>query len=157
MAALPDKYNPFVKNNIYEKLKLAPDATQEEIQATVSKLSLDDLPEEEQKAEREYLKKSLTALKRNFTRVGINALILEKIDNNLIESYAKKLPNLKSDGVKLPPIGLTQVLFEGQDVEIAEADFTTLNRDTSFEIDMEAVRELLHQKRKIDKHVIFES
>ncbi len=153
MAVLPDRYHPFRKKNIYEKLDIGPYAGDEEIKDALRNLSLETLPAEERKKQTELLKKELKALKQNHARVQLNTLYLEKVDIRVVGERLKHLPNLETEKIELPKPSLSQVFIEGNDIETSEQDFQSQEADPTMEFNFDDVKEVL--TREIAENEIF--
>ena len=140
MSKLPKKYNPFLKSEIYKTLKINPSTPTAELKKAIEKFSPKSLKIEEE-ADIDVIKKSLTLLKQPFTRVTLNALILEKEQLKTIKDHLKELPKFKKDGVHLPKPGLSQIHIEGQSIEIAEKDFNPISKESSLELNFTEVKD----------------
>ena len=135
MPVLPEKYNPFTKINILSKLKLGPKSSPAIVEKLHKKLSTKTTKKEEEKEALESIKNVLNQLKRDFSRVAINALVMDKVDAVAVKSYLSQLPTVKDEEIKLPPIDISQVYIDGQDVDISSRDFRHVDKDPQLELD----------------------
>ena len=155
MPRLPKKFNPLYKGEVYKELQIDPSTNPKELKKTLDNFSVDSLKSKKEE-EIEELKKTISLLKHNFTRITVHALILEKVELKTIAERLKELPNLKKGQVRLPKPDLTQVHIEGQSVEISEKDFKSIDKDSTFELNFDEVKDYL-KPREIDKHHYFET
>ena len=155
MPKLPNKYNPFFKTEVYSKLNIDPSTPAQELKKVLDKFSPKSLKTEDED-DRDSVKKSVALLKHSFTRVVINALILERVELKKIKERLKEVPNLKGERVRLPKPGLSQIHIEGQSVEISEKDFNPIRTDPALELDFDEVKNHLTQQ-KLDYHHYFET
>ncbi len=155
MPILPDEKNPLIKNDIYEILKIDPNATESDIKSSLKNYSVKSLPKEQQKKALDKLKESLQALKSSNNRVRINALKIDKVDSKTVEKRLNHLPNLKTANLQLPKPDLSYVYIEGQSLEIAETDFQPAKKVKDLELDLNSINYLLY-KNNIEQHIIFE-
>ncbi len=156
MPKLPKKYNPFFKTEVYKKLKAAPTTPQNELKKVLDKISPKSLKTEDE-GDRESLKKSITLLKHNFTRVIVNALIVEQAELKTIGDRLKEIPNLKKERMRLPKPGLSQIHVDGQSVEISEKDFHPIPDIPSLEIALNEVKDHLTKQKTPEQHHFFET
>ena len=142
MPRLPNKYNPFFKTEVYEKLKISPTLPPNELKKVLDKFSPKSLKTEDE-SDRETIKKSVALLKHNFTRVVVNALILDQVELKTVKDRLKELSNVKRDRIRLPKPGPSQLHIEGQSIEISEKDFNPIPNIHSLELDFNEVKDHL--------------
>ncbi len=155
-SILPPKDNPFIKNNIYNRLNISPLSTETEIKAAVENLNLNDVHPEQRKAEMEQIKKTEAFLHRAIGRVGINALVFDEVDLTMVSERLKNLPNLTTAPITFPEPELTLVFMEGKSLEISQQDFHPAEPDPSLEIDLDIVKQFVTEKQE-EKIILFET
>ena len=156
MPNLPDKLNPLSKAAIYDELKIDSTTSTEDLKKVLENFSVESLKTKRSDAEIDEIRKSIALLKHNFTRVTLNALILEKVELKTVAEHLKQLPNLKKGNIRLPKPDLSQVHIEGQSIEISERDLKPVDKDSSFELNFSEVKDHLKPKG-IDKHHYFDT
>ena len=156
MSILPKEHDPFSKSKIYEILKIDPKTENNKLEKKLEKTSIETLASKDAEMGAEQIKGSINLLKRNFSRVLINALLPDKVDIKMVEQQLKNLPDVNMGEIKLPEVNLSEVFIEGKNLEVSETDFNLVEEEPNLELDFEALNKHMIPK-KIENYHYFET
>jgi len=160
MPMLPAKFDPFQRRNVYQELGLDPYAPIEEISDRLEALSkeLEALPDSDDKQARvTNFQEAVRIVKTPRQRVLANALIPDPLNRKHLAELLRRVTEHARAGEKgLPPLDLAQVLLEGADEEMAQADFHDVDTIDALEINLDEVNQLLRAQPE-PRHLAFES
>lgn len=145
MARLSEQNNPFKRRTLYEILDIPPYADNEAVSARLEQLmnEMEALPEEKRSRHLPALQEALKTVKSTRLRVLVNALLLDRLNHRRAVEILRHTGKLDEDQLKLPELDFSQVLVEGESLEIASQDFKDVPTLDELELDLKAINEIL--------------
>ncbi len=159
MSQLEPECDPFLKRAIYDEIGVDPYANTEKVNERLQVMAaeLEEMSDAEKAQRIGIFQEAMKILKSPRNRVLINTLILDPIHTERVVEQLSKLPqNLNVDGLKMPPLDVSSIFVEGESTEIAKVDFSDVEEDTSLELDLGEIKEMLNQQPE-PRHVSFDS
>ncbi|OVE81032.1 hypothetical protein BVY04_04265 [bacterium M21] len=159
MSMLSPEFDPFRKQALYDDLEIDAYADAETINARLEEVGkeLEGLPDAERAKRSATFQEALKKLKNPRDRTLLNAMCLDKVNvNHLVNELTQRADNLDIKNLKMPPLDVSSIMFEGENEEIAKVDFQDVDTDPDLELDTHDVEQLLNDE-PIYRHVTFDS
>jgi hypothetical protein len=153
MPVLPDDRNPFARPTLYDELDIRPYADSDELNQRLQQVAvqLEKLPESERKHRSEILQDASKTLRGTRLRVLVNAMLLDPINSRRLTELLRQLGELTPDQLQLPELDISQVVIEGESIEMAQQDFKPVSEEPSLMIALQGMAEMA-SKRTPEKH-----
>lgn len=154
---LPPSHNPFSVADPFRDMGIDLFAAEKEIQARIEAISseLDALPESEKNKKLQVFQDALKALKSVRQRAIAGILQIDRPGVDQIRKRLQALGIADTEQPSLPAPDLSQVLLEGENVELARSDFVEIAPLSKLMIDVDGVANTLVED-VIERHFEFE-
>jgi hypothetical protein len=159
MPKMPEEYDPFVQQTIYDELELKPYADMETVNARLQEIAaeLEEMPDNKKDAAMATFQMAMKKLKSPKNRIPVNLLIPDCRDDALLATQLDAaVMELSVDDQKMPSMEPSSILLEGEMEEFAQEDFQDEPPMAELQVDLDALKEEL-RKEAVPRYISFET